>query len=49
MLIGADRHYSAYLPESVASLDNPQTDIPRIAKDKKLLKQIESAVQQIPT
>ena len=38
-----------YLPQAVSVLENPQTDIPRIAKDKKLLKQIESAVQQIPT
>jgi len=38
-----------YLPPSVASLDDPQTDIPRIAKDKKLLKEIEAAVQEIPT
>jgi modification methylase len=38
-----------YLPSSVAALVNPQTDIPRIAKDKKLLTEIESSVQQIPT
>jgi DNA modification methylase len=38
-----------YLPKSVSSLQDPQTDIPRIAKDKKLLKEIEAAVQQIPT
>lgn len=38
-----------YLPSSVARLENPQTDIPRIAKDKKLLSEIESAVQQIQT
>ena len=49
MLASVNQHYSAYLPESVANLDSPQTDIPRIAKDKTLLKQIESAVQQIPT
>jgi len=41
--------YSQYLPESVAILDNPQTDIPRIAKDSKLVSEIEFAVQQIPT
>jgi len=41
--------HQKYLPGSVADLKNPQTDIPRIAKDKKLLKAIESAVQQIPT
>ena len=38
-----------HVPDSVASLQNPQTDIPRIAKDKKLLREIEAAVQQIPT
>ena len=43
------KDYIDYLPQAVSALENPQTDIPRIAKDKKLLKQIESAVQQIPT
>lgn len=45
----AIQHHQNYLPSSVASLENPQTDIPRIAKDKKLLSEIEAAVQQIPT
>ena len=43
------KDYIDYLPGAVSTLENPQTDIPRIAKDEKLLKQIESAVQQIPT
>jgi len=30
-------------------LENPQTDIPRIAKDKKLMQEIKSAVQEVPT
>lgn len=38
-----------YLPESLSNLENPQTDIPRIAKNEQLLKTIESAVVQIPT
>ena len=42
-------HYDRYLPGSVVNLKKPQTDIPRIAKDKRLLKQIDAAVQQIPT
>jgi len=42
-------HHQDHLPPSVARLENPQTDIPRIAKDKKLLAEIEAAVQQIPT
>lgn len=49
MLMTAIQHHQNYLPSSVASLENPQTDIPRIAKDKKLLSEIEAAVQQIPT
>lgn len=38
-----------YLPASVSNLENPQTDIPRIAKEKSTLRAIETAVQQIPT
>ncbi|GAB6186998.1 DNA-methyltransferase [Thermopirellula anaerolimosa] len=38
-----------YLPSSVARLENPQTDIPRVAKNKRLMAEIEAAVQQIPT
>ena len=38
-----------YLPAAVPPLDNPQTDIPRIAKDEVLTRLIEGAVQQIPT
>jgi modification methylase len=37
------------LPPAVANLENPQTDIPRIAKDPALLRQIESVVRDIPT
>lgn len=39
----------AFLPPSVAILKNPQTDIPRIAKNKRLLAEIDTAIQQIPT
>ena len=49
MIMTAIHQYQNYLPTSVACLENPQTDIPRIAKDKKLLSEIEAAVQQIPT
>ncbi len=49
MLTSITKDCIDYLPQAVSALENPQTDIPRIAKDKKLLKQIESAVQQIPT
>lgn len=49
MLMTVTDHHQNYLPISIARLANPQTDIPRIAKDKKLLAEIEVAVQQIPT
>lgn len=44
MLMTTD--HKDYLPASVASLDNPQTDIPRIAKDQRLLAEIAAAIQQ---
>ncbi len=43
------QNHQNYLPSSVSQLANPQTDIPRIAKDKRLLSEIAVAVQQIPT
>jgi DNA modification methylase len=43
------QQHQDFLPASVANLENPQTDIPRIAKNKGLLGEIEAAVQQIPT
>jgi DNA modification methylase len=49
MLTTASHHHQDYLPASVARLKNPQTDIPCIAKDKKLIAEIETAVKQIPT
>ena len=41
--------YQSYVPSAVADLKDPQTDIPRIAKDSHLLREIETAVQQLPT
>jgi len=38
-----------FLPAEVLPLDNPQTDLPRIAKDARLIRLIEHAIQQIPT
>lgn len=49
MLMTAVSAHQDYLPPAVSSLEDPQTDIPRIAKDKSLLKEIETAVQQVPT
>jgi len=41
--------HQQFLPRAVANLENPQTDTPRIAKDADLLRQIESAIQELPT
>jgi len=40
---------SDFVPRMVGDLRNPQTDIPRIAKDETLLREIEGAVREIPT
>jgi hypothetical protein len=41
--------HEAFLPPELARLEDPQTDIPRIAKDAKLLRAIDEAVQRIPS
>jgi DNA modification methylase len=38
-----------HVPKEILPLANPQTDIPRIAKDKRLVRLIEEAVHRIPT
>jgi modification methylase len=38
-----------FVPAEVYPLDNPQTDIPRIAKDESLVQLIEAAVRRVPT
>ncbi len=40
---------SEFIPDALRKLDNPQTDLPRIAKDRDLTAQIEAAVRGIPT
>jgi hypothetical protein len=37
------------LPSELRSLNDPQKDIPRIAKDPRLIAKIEQAAQQVPT
>ena len=41
--------YEDYLPIELINLPDPQTDIPRIAKDARLLADIQAAVQRIQT
>ena len=38
-----------FVPAGIAPLKDPQTDLPRIAKDPRLIGLIESAIQQVPT
>jgi DNA modification methylase len=38
-----------YLPEDVGEILDHQTDLPRIAKDKKLIASIEAKLEQLPT
>jgi modification methylase len=38
-----------FLPDELRTLSDPQTDLPRIAKDRRLTALIESAVREIPT
>lgn len=40
---------SAYLPDELRSLEGRQQDIPRVAKDQRLLARIEQAIQSVPT
>jgi DNA modification methylase len=47
--IEAGMDLAEFLPESLRSLENPQKDIPRIAKDPSLTRLIDSAVQEVPT
>lgn len=41
--------FQQFIPPSVAKLENPQTDIPKIAKDNVRLSEIEASVSRIPT
>src|SRR6266540_4601354 len=41
--------FSRFLPDSLRRLDDPQKDIPRIAKDEALTTEIERSLPQIPT
>ncbi len=40
---------AAHLPECIGEILNHQTDLPRIAKDKKLIAAIEAKLEQLPT
>src|SRR5437763_17028064 len=40
---------ASFIPGAVGKLEDPQLDLPRIARDAKLTQQIEWAIQRIPT
>ncbi|MSR60152.1 MAG: site-specific DNA-methyltransferase [Planctomycetaceae bacterium] len=42
-------HLTDFVPEELRCLRDPQTDLPRIAKDRRLTGLIESALHDIPT
>ena len=46
---GGEFRLDDFLPDELRALDDHQRDIPRIAKDRKLISLIESAVQSVPT
>jgi len=46
---GPERDLSVYVPKRFVELDNPQTAIPRLAKDPKAVLEIERAVRSVPT
>lgn len=48
-LVQENANLSRYVPEELAKLDDPQTAIPRIAKDTQSIRLIERAVHQVPT
>src|SRR5947209_11170061 len=42
-------HLDQFVPDELRNLENPQTDLPRIAKDKHLTNVIEARVSHLPT
>ena len=49
MVENTENDPTALLPRQIGKLKNPQTDLPRIARDPKLTALIEAAVREVPT
>ena len=47
--VGETADLSRYVPEELTKIDDPQTAIPRIAKDAQSIQLIEQAIHQVPT
>jgi hypothetical protein len=41
--------HAEFVPDELRQLDDPQRDLPRIAKDRRLTDLIESAISEMPT
>lgn len=48
-MTATDDGLAEFVPPQIKKLKNPQTDLPKIAKNPKLISLIESAVQNVPT
>lgn len=48
-VINSEDGLSQFVPSQIRKLKNPQTDLPSIAKNRKLINLIESALQGVPT
>lgn len=49
MIIQDTRDLVEFVPKELRNLKDPQTDMPRIAKDPQLMALVESAIREIPT
>ena len=45
----AEVNFESFIPSEIKQLQNPQTDVPRIAKDQRLTSLIEAALHEVPT
>ncbi len=45
----AEQKLHGFLPVELQRLENPQTDLPRIAKTSRLIREVDAAIGQIPT
>ncbi len=45
----ANTELSKYIPNEIGRLENPQVEVPRLAKDRHLIELIEESVKRIPT
>lgn len=48
-IIGTEDGLAEFIPLEIRKLKNPQTDLPRIAKNQKLVSLIESGLRSVPT